>query len=131
MYYFGAGVERDTEQAAVLFAAAAAAGLGKAEFNLGRLFYRGDGVAQDYAQAARHFESAALQGNARAQVFLGRMYALGEGLAVDYKKSYYWLSLAKVQEADVANHFLKDVRRQLSSEQIAQVERSVEAFRPR
>jgi TPR repeat protein len=131
MYYFGAGVNRDIEQAAALFAEASAAGLSKANFNLGRLYYRGEGVEQDYAAAARHFDIAAGEGHARAQVFLGRMYLLGEGPAINYQKSYYWLTLAKTQEPSIANHFLKQVRAQLSKGEISKVAEAVKSFRPR
>ena len=44
MHYFGAGVRRDFRKAPAIFQETSEAELGKADYDLGRLYYRGQGV---------------------------------------------------------------------------------------
>jgi len=55
---------------------------------------------------------------------------LGEGMTADYRKSYYWLTLARAQEREIADQFLQKVRGQLSGDDIAQADEAVKAFSP-
>ena len=112
--------------------ARAESGDAESQYALGLRYLNGtEGVDQDFARAARHFETAALAGHGRAQVFLGRMYFRGEGVERDFAKSFFWLTLAKPQEPEAAEYFIKKLRRVLSAQEIAAAERDAKAFIPR
>ena len=110
MYYFGAGVRRDYEKAAAMFKETSEAGLGKADYDLGRLYYRGQGVEKDAAKAAAHFRKAAKKGHGEAQFFMGRLYMLGLGVEKDPAKAYYWLTLSIAQDKEKAAKLRRKVK---------------------
>ena len=130
MYYFGAGVRRDYEKAAAMFKETSEAGLGRADYDLGRLYYRGQGVEKDAAKAAAHFRKAVKKGYGEAQFFMGRLYMLGQGVEKDPVKAYYWLTLSIAQDTEKAAKLRRKVSGDLDSKQIAQAEQDAQAFRP-
>jgi len=58
------------------------------------------------------------------------MYALGEGIDKDPRRTFYWLTLASIQEPKLAKTFLPDVKKELESDQIAEVAALAREFRP-
>jgi uncharacterized protein len=76
-----AGVQRDDARAAQLFETAAAAGLHRAQLNLGILYVRGQGVPRDLVRARGWLEKAAASNEAYALYALGRAMEESEGAA--------------------------------------------------
>jgi TPR repeat protein len=118
-------------QALSWYQRAAAAGVGRADFNLGMLYSKGLGVSQDLAQAQSCFEAGARRNDAYAQFQLGRlagdaatelqwyekaghqglpaaqynlavMYHNGEGAGADDVQAYAWLLAAERSGVDVS-----------------------------
>ena len=106
------------------------AGLGRADYDLGRLYYRGQGVEKDAAKATAHFRKAVKKGHGEAQFFMGRLYMLGQGVEKDPVKAYYWPTLSIAQDTEKAAKLRRKVSGGLASKQIAQAEQDAQAFRP-
>jgi TPR repeat protein len=74
--------------------AAAAAGDGNAQFELGNRFLYGTGVVADELEAARWFRLAAEQNNNNAQYNLAVMYMQGTGVLADLNEALRWFQRA-------------------------------------
>ena len=46
------------------------------------------------------------------------------------KQAYYWMLLARAQEPEIAEHFLKELRKRMPQEQRAEAEAAAKAFNP-
>ena len=75
----------------------AAAGDGKAQYNLGLMFDFGEGVPESKAEAVKWYRLAAAQGLDRAQFRLGAMYNFGTGVPQDFTEAVKWYRLAAAQ----------------------------------
>jgi adenylate cyclase len=73
---------------------AAARGIAKAQYTLGKSYRDGVGVKRDPVAAARWFERAAKQGYAPAQRNIGLRYAHGESVERNPVEAVFWLTLA-------------------------------------
>lgn len=93
-YFAGAGVAKDSGEAARWFRKSAEGGFARAQAFLGVLYGQGNGVPQDPTEAARWMRKAAEQGEEIAQVTVGEMYAKGEGVPQDYVEAHKWVNLA-------------------------------------
>ena len=87
----------DHAQAAAWYRKAAAAGIARAQFNLGSSFLKGEGVVRDAAEAARLYRLAADQGLPEAIFNLGVCYHAGEGVVQDAAEAARLFRLAADQ----------------------------------
>lgn len=97
MYYFGDGVTRNREEAALWHAKAAVQGHAEAQYVLGLLYSAGDGVPQDKEKAVQLIAGAAELGLAEAQYALGMMYQAGEDVPQSNRKAAEWRARAAAQ----------------------------------
>ena len=74
----GAGVGKDTVEAAKWYQKAAAQGDVGAQYNLGVAYYKGQGVPKDATEAVKWFRPAVEQDHAAAKFNLGVCYLYGE-----------------------------------------------------
>ena len=87
MFQQGLGVEKDPQQARLLFAAAAKQGDADAQYQLGLIYYQGEGVFRSNKEALHWWSQAAAQHHPRAQYNLGAFYAYGIGVQTDEAKA--------------------------------------------
>ena len=87
MYYYGAGVEKDLEQAKILYMKAAARGEMLSQFKLGVMYEKGEGVEINLEQAMIYYTMSATHGNGYAQKKLSDMYKEGKGVEIDMEKA--------------------------------------------
>ncbi len=100
-HHVGWEVEQDYEEAARLYAAAAAHGHPVAQCNLGVMFDHGQVSGhEDPAEAARLWRQAAAQGYAGAQFNMGVMYERGRGVRIDTAEAVRWYRLAAASQGD-------------------------------
>lgn len=110
---------------------AAEGGDRKAQYLLGSLYCTGmrfsDGmtIAQDTQKCVTFLTRSAQQGYVSAQTSLGVLYNSGEIVPQDYAQSYYWLSLAALQD-DKAAASRDIVAKKLSPDQLNDVRRQVQ-----
>ena len=97
LYHIGAGVPKDTGQAAIWYRKAAEQGFANAQYNLAVLYDDGEGVPRDYSQAAIWYHKAAEQGFAEAQYNLGFLYAEGVGVPKNASQASIWYRKAAEQ----------------------------------
>jgi TPR repeat protein/formylglycine-generating enzyme required for sulfatase activity len=102
MYGTGAGVPKDSVEAAKWYRTAADQGNAMAQLNVGWMYDTGNGVAKDSAEAAKWYRTAADQGVAEAQYGLGLMYANGDGVAKDSAEAAKWYRKAADQGYAIA-----------------------------
>lgn len=107
---------------------AAAHGNAEAECNLAILYQAGIGVPQSYKDALSWYQKAAEQGYAKAQQNLGALYGNGQGTTKDFVKAYKWLLLAQRSGYKDSPQALDSLRRQMSSEQIAEAQRQADGW---
>lgn len=100
------GVERNPEQAVVLFRTAAARGNAEAQYYLGLLYGQGVGVAANPVEALAWMQAAAESGHVASQFELSRIYARGLGTEEDPVKALRWLQEAAGQGHLEAQYFL-------------------------
>jgi len=100
MYQNGAGVRKNSEEAAKWYRKSAESGGRAAQCLLGLMYLQGDGVRQDFKEAAKWLLKAAKQGHATAQNNLGNLYAKGLGLPKDIKQCVEWYT----KSASQGNH---------------------------
>ena len=70
-----------------LISEAAEAGIGEAQFRLGKLYLDGQGTEADPRQAVMWLERAAANHYRKANLLLGKIYASGMGVEMDAAKS--------------------------------------------
>lgn len=83
----------------------------------------------DPVQAAAWFSKAAEQGNVDAQASLAALYKVGLGVQLDLIQSYRWYRLSERNSADRSAQ-LRELAGKMSSEQIADAERTSTQWRP-
>jgi hypothetical protein len=97
MYFYGADMPQDYNQAVKWWRKAAYRGNADAQGYLGYMYHEGKGVPRDFAAALKWFRKAADQGAAMAQVNLGKMFFKGEGVPRDEAKALKRWQKAKAQ----------------------------------
>ncbi len=90
LYFRGAGVKQDDDEAVVWWTRAAVQGNADAQANLGAMFDQGRGVPRDNEQASTWWTKAAAQGNLAAQVNLLALSDTGRGLPEDDRDAVIW-----------------------------------------
>ena len=93
----GDGVPRDYALGRQWLERAAASGLGRSQYTLGKLYEYGLGVEKDPASALGYFRQAADGGFAKAQYNLAKAYRDGFGVAKDDALSVQWFARAAKQ----------------------------------
>jgi uncharacterized protein len=129
LYAFGCGVAQDMTQAARWYQLAAGRGDPTAMSELGSLYLTGTGVRKNPAEAKKWLLAAANKGETGAMVRLGLAYALPEFPRND-AESYYWLSLACLNDDSAGSEKRRDAARsQLSGTAADAVDARVEKWR--
>lgn len=107
LYYFGDGVQQDTEKALHWFRIAASNNVPGAMNFLGNMFSDGKGVAVDKARSIQWYEVAAKFGDFHASSNLGLRYLYGDlGINQDYAKAFRHLRHASELGNTEAQHHL-------------------------
>ena len=109
MYYWGAGVEQDYEEAVKWYRKAVEQSNNEAQRNLGFMYEYGYGVMKDNNQAIIWYVKAAEQGNSDAQCRLGDIYQYGRGVLPSYKYAMKWYRKAAEQGNSDAQCRLGDI----------------------
>ena len=109
MYYWGAGVEQDYEEAVKWYRKAVEQSNNEAQRNLGFMYEYGYGVMKDNNQAIIWYVKAAEQGNSDAQCRLGDIYQYGRGVLPSYKYAMKWYRKAAEQGNSDAQYGLGDM----------------------
>ncbi|MDR1002861.1 MAG: toll/interleukin-1 receptor domain-containing protein [Oscillospiraceae bacterium] len=90
MFYYGDGLEQNSEKSAEWWTQSAESGNHDAMYNLGVLYNNGEGVKQDYQKAVEWCTKAAELGNPKAMNNLGILYEYGDVVEQDYEKAIEW-----------------------------------------
>lgn len=130
MYFLGGGVKQDYTEAMKWVRRAAEQGNAMAEFQLGNYYEHGVGVKKNYREALKWYLKAANRGNRLAQIGLCYLYYKGIGTKRDYAAAYMWGSLAKVKAHDDTPTYRNLAGKQLTSKQIAAIDKRVENWQP-
>lgn len=103
-----AGLKQQTAQARHWYQQAAAQGIAKAQYELGKMAYQ----EKNYPQAEQELRAAALRGFAQAALWLGRLHlhTLDEGFG-DPAQAEFWLRQAEVRGIDQARDDLTQLER--------------------
>ncbi len=110
MYYRGAGVLQNYEQAARWIQMAAEQGLPDAQNYLSKLYYEGNGVPKDGELSFAWCEKALSSGDVQAAYNMGRLYLEGFGVERDAAKSMHYLEQAAAQGYQPAVELLEEFR---------------------
>jgi hypothetical protein len=122
MYYTGAGIQINSEEAAKWFRKAAEQGHSLAQKNIGVMYYAGIGVGRDLIMAASWFRKAALQGDGTSQLGLGKMYFNAEGMKHDLVLAYAWMSIGTLNGELKAKQYKQVYANLLEPDQIDRAE---------
>jgi uncharacterized protein len=132
MYVQGDGVRQDLAEATRWFRRAADQGQGESQFSMGLRYLEGKAVVQDFAEAARWLKLAAEQGVGMAASRLAQLYVDGQGVPADDVEAYKWLVIAGSEiEPGVVTITLRELRRRMSPDQLAEAERRIRQFVPK
>jgi uncharacterized protein len=93
-------------------------------------FAKHEGLAPDYAEAAKWFRKAAEQGEGDGEYFLGLLLRDGLGVKQDYEEAYFWTSRGIRGYEDKFPGLLDEIRKHLTLEQIADVDKRVKEWKP-
>ena len=130
LYEAGQGVPRDEAQAAQWYQRAAEQGSAEAQYSLAVLYVTGRGVTRNEVEAVRWYRMAAERGDALAQYNLGQRCLAGKSVPQDRIEAYKWLSLAAAQGLPDAKEVRDELQGSMTSEQIKEAKRRVDAFVP-
>ena len=86
LYYYGVGVEENTEKASEWFEKAAAQDEPNTQRYLGIIAYK----EKDYSQAKQWWEQAAAKGYAPAMANIGGLYEEGKGVTQNFTEAKRW-----------------------------------------
>lgn len=125
--------------------AAAAKGDPVMEMLLATIYVQGNSLPRNVPEAAKLYEDAARQGNCVSQLYLGQFYMDGYVLRDDSftwpkdpVEAAFWLSLAadplhchhSLHDMKYRVELLEEVKRQLTAEQITEIEKRAKAWLP-
>jgi len=65
-------------------------GIGKAQYELGKIYENGNGTKRDYGRSFELYQKAASSGNKDAQLALGDMYFEGKGVTKNHNEAAIW-----------------------------------------
>ena len=131
-YLNGIGVTQDYGRARMAYEVAANRGYAHAQSDLGAMYFKGLGVPKDETIARQWFEKSANQGFARAQDNLAILIGGGEDdfplKSYDLVTSAMWAILANNQGFGYADEHLKDLKAEMTPEQIQEAQARAAAF---
>ena len=93
-YRDGVSVDRNYQEAARWYRAAAEQGDAAGQNHLADLYHEGKGVPQDLMEAVKWYQMAAVGGSASAQTSLGDMYRDGRGVPRDFASAMKFYRMA-------------------------------------
>ena len=125
----GQGVPRDSVAAADWYRRAAEQGDSAAAYSQAAKFKVGRGKTANQEEALKWYRMAAAKGHVLAQYNLGSRYNEGRGVPPDALEAYKWLSLAADQGLPDAARVRDELKHHLTSEQIAEAKRRIDAFK--
>ena len=117
-FALGHGVGKNPREAVEWYRKAAEQGHAKARARLGMCYVKGRGVKKNPAEALRLFKLAAEQGQPKAQLELGLAYRDGKGVPQDIVQAQAWLMLSANAGSRVATFMYKQLRAQMTEEQL-------------
>jgi TPR repeat protein len=130
LYEHGKGVGADAAKAVQWYEAAAAQGNRKAMHRLGVAYAEGTGVTKDLTQSAGWFAKAANAGLVDAQFNLAVLYERGQGVPQSLLDAYKWYAIAAAQGDVESRSRVEALATQLSPDDVAAAERTVQGFVP-
>lgn len=86
------------------------------------MYEDGLGTERDYFEAANLYRSAAEHNDITARFNLASLYASGKGVPLDYISAYVWYSLAASQGDKLSALRLRELKRLITPNQLAQAE---------
>lgn len=113
---------KEKDEAIKWFQKSAELGYAEAQTSIAMAYDFGDGVQQNDQLSVSWFLKAAKGGNGYAQFEIGRRYAWAKGVNRDYVLSYMWLTLAAERGYDSLNWCNKNVKPNMTLEQITKSE---------
>ena len=96
-YYFGMGIEQNSQEAVKWFRLAADQGNPQGQFHLSICYLNGEGIEESFDEALQLWFKAAEQGVDRAQFNLGNCYHNGKGVPENKSEAVKWYCLAANQ----------------------------------
>jgi localization factor PodJL len=130
LYERGRGVAADPVKSVHWYTLAAQAGNRKAMHNLAVAYASGTGVAKNLPEAARWFAKAAALGLSDSQFNLAVLYERGLGVPQSLVDAYKWYAIAATSGDTESKARIDALATQLSAEDRAAAQRSVDAFHP-
>src|SRR5579864_433661 len=130
LYERGRGVAADPVKSVHWYTLAAQAGNRKAMHNLAVAYASGTGVAKNLPEAARWFARAAALGLSDSQFNLAVLYERGLGVPQSLVDAYKWYAIAAAAGDTESKARIDALATQLSTEDRAAAQRSVDAFHP-
>lgn len=127
----GQGVPADPVEAARLYRLAAEKGSVAGQYNLAFLYEQGLGVQKSETDAAQWYQLAAEGGDSYAQYDIGQRYKLGVGVPKDRVQAFKWLMLAANQGQADSTKLLRDLKSEMSPEELTEAAGLVKMFVPR
>jgi TPR repeat protein len=129
MFIDGRGVQRDYRQAMILCQEAAKGKDASGQYCVGYIYQHGLGTKVDTKEAARCYDLASRGGHQKATMALAEMYWKGEDGDVDRPDAYYLFFLAHRRGASDAKARAQSVWREMSPEEIKQLEKKLRDLR--
>ncbi len=117
-YAFGRGVRKNHREAVDWYRKAADQGHPTAQVRLAMRYEKGKGVKKSPTEALRLYRLAAEQGQPKAQLELGLAYRDGRGVPQDVVQAEAWLMLSANYGSRVARIMYKQLRNQMTDEQM-------------
>lgn len=129
MYRTGDGVENSSEKALRWYRKAADQGNRPALYNLGWMYETGEGVPRNLDEAISWYEKAAQQGDQYAPFNIGALYYNGGDLPKNLEKALLWFDVATLNGNDKGRKWRVKITKHLSSEQLDDSTRRLEAWK--
>jgi TPR repeat protein len=130
-YYYGLGVDADTDKALYWLKKASVQHHVKAMYQLGEIYHRHDQY-HDSNVAMQWYRKAASADYAPAQLRIAEMYVEGKGVSQDYVEAYKWFYIAGMFSASGEPRLRGSVRRQrqalaqkMSPEQVSRAREAI------
>lgn len=123
------GDQRQVPEELIRLFEAAKQGDAAAQERVGRLYLDGPERARDERKAFFWTRRAALSGERNAQYTLARMYESGRGVTHNVVGAYVWHEIAAASGNEMARAELERLKRELSSDQIAEAEQQLHRLR--
>jgi TPR repeat protein len=122
-YFYGDGVEKNTDKALELFEKSAAQGDGLGNAMLGVIYSQGDGVKPDQKKAFEHSLTAANMCIAQSQDFVAMHLYRGEGAKKDNVESLMWLYMASSLGYEFSNSGVSQIESEIDVKDVKEAKK--------